>query len=121
VKIKSLALAAATVLFVACTGGATSSPTPVSVNVQVADFKITPATIAVTGTTFSFDVRSQGPTPHNFNIRDDSGTLASTVDLHTGDSDTIGATLAPGTYTYFCAFPGHESLGMHGTLTVTAP
>jgi plastocyanin len=27
-------------------------------------------------------------------------------------------TAAPGTYTFYCAIPGHEILGMHGTLTV---
>ena len=62
-----------------------------------------------------------GPTPHNFNVRDASGTvLLSTKDLHAGDSTSVSGQLAPGTYTFFCAFPGHESLGMHGTLTVTA-
>ena len=27
-------------------------------------------------------------------------------------------TAAPGTYTFYCAIPGHESIGMRGTLTV---
>jgi len=28
---------------------------------------------------------------------------------------------APGTYTYFCAIPGHRAAGMQGTVTVTGP
>jgi uncharacterized cupredoxin-like copper-binding protein len=119
-------MAAVVVVATACGGtgaGATANATPTSaaqaVAVQEADFKITPATLALTGSTFTFNVTSAGPTPHNFNIRNDSGTLASTKDLRTGGSDTVTVTLTPGTYTFFCAFPGHESLGMHGTLTVT--
>lgn len=76
--------------------------------------------MTLAGSTFTFTVTSAGPTPHNFNIRNETGTLAATVHLRTGDSDTVTATLPAGTYTYFCAFPGHESLGMHDTLTVTA-
>jgi Copper binding proteins, plastocyanin/azurin family len=28
---------------------------------------------------------------------------------------------APGSYGFFCAIPGHDGLGMHGTITVTGP
>jgi plastocyanin len=116
-------MAAVVLVAAACGGtGATASPTQAAqvVPVQEADFKITPATLNLTGSRFTFAVNSAGPTPHNFNIRDSGGaTLAATKDLHTGDSDAVTVTLPAGTYTYFCAFPGHESLGMHGTLVVT--
>lgn len=32
---------------------------------------------------------------------------------------TVPSDLAPGTYEYYCAVPGHRQSGMHGTLTVT--
>lgn len=112
-------LALATALFVACGTGTTSTPTPIAVGVQLADFRIQPATTTLNGSTFTFEVTSSGPTPHNFNIRNESGRIASSMDLSTGESDTVTTTLAPGTYTYYCAFPGHESLGMRGTLTVS--
>jgi uncharacterized cupredoxin-like copper-binding protein len=116
-------MAAFVVLVTACGGaGATATPTSAAqaVPVQEADFKITPATLSLTGSTFTFNVTSTGPTIHNFNIRDSAGaTLTSTKDLHTGESDAVTVTLAPGTYQFFCEEPGHESLGMHGTLTVT--
>lgn len=38
-----------------------------------------------------------------------------------GGVSTVTATLAPGTYTFFCIVGSHENAGMSGTLTVTAP
>lgn len=96
-----------------------ATPTTASVAVTLVDFKIQPSTTTVASNA-SFAVTSEGPTPHNFTIRDASGALVlRSRDLRTGESDTVSGQLAAGTYTFFCAFPGHESLGMHGTLTVT--
>lgn len=36
-----------------------------------------------------------------------------------GQMSTTTATLAPGTYQYYCTVPGHAQAGMVGTLTVT--
>ena len=88
--------------------------------VIVKDFKIEPADIKVQGKTVSLAVTNQGPTIHNVTIRDASGTvIVATKDLKTGESETISATLAPGTYVLFCSLPGHESLGTKGTLEVS--
>ncbi len=104
----------------ATTQPSAGAASPVAVAVTEQDFKILPATMTVTSNV-EFDVHSDGPTPHNFNVRDASGTvLLSTKDLRAGDSASVTGQLPPGTYTFFCAFAGHESLGMHGTLTVTA-
>ncbi len=35
-----------------------------------------------------------------------------------GGVSTVTATLAPGTYTFYCSVPGHEAAGMKGTITV---
>ena len=35
-----------------------------------------------------------------------------------GGTSTVTATLAPGTYTFYCSVDGHEAAGMKGTLTV---
>jgi uncharacterized cupredoxin-like copper-binding protein len=87
--------------------------------VTLRDFEIVPDTTTVPSNV-TFSVHSDGPTPHNFNLRDSSGNVVvSSKDLRKGDSDTVVGQLPAGTYTFFCAFPGHESLGMHGTLTVT--
>jgi Copper binding proteins, plastocyanin/azurin family. len=42
-----------------------------------------------------------------------------TRDLRPGETETISGTLTPGSYVTFCSLPGHESLGIKGTLTVT--
>jgi uncharacterized cupredoxin-like copper-binding protein len=119
---KALFLALAITAVGACGGASTATPTAaaVAVGVQLADFKITLASTTLSGSSFTFEVSSSGPTPHNFNIRDDEGRIYGSTDLSTGESDTVAATLAPGTYTFYCAFPGHESLGMKGTLTVSS-
>ena len=61
-----------------------------------------------------------GPTPHNFTIRDDAGTiLGATQDLSTGETAVLTVTFpVAGTYITFCSLPGHESLGVKGTLVV---
>ena len=70
----------------------------------------------------TISVTNDGPTPHNLTVRDVDGTvLAGTDDLSVGSGEAITAELEPGEYTIFCALAGHESLGMSGTLTVTAP
>ena len=93
-----------------------------AISVSVMDFMIEPADLEVAGPTVTIDVTNDGPTPHNLTVRDEAGdVLMGTEDLSAGDTATISAQLEPGEYTIFCALPGHESLGMSGTLTVTAP
>jgi plastocyanin len=91
------------------------------IGVTLDDFSLTPADISVTGTSVSFDVTNVGPTLHNLTIRDEAGTvLGATADLSQGQEQTLTLTLpAPGTYITYCSLPGHESLGLKGTLTVT--
>ena len=92
-----------------------------SIAINVMDFMIEPSDLEVAGPTVTIDVTSDGPTPHNLTVRDASGEVVmGTEDLSAGDAATISAELEPGDYTIFCALPGHESLGMSGTLTVTA-
>jgi plastocyanin len=113
---------------VACSApDATDSPTAEmppadALAVSVLDFMIDPAELEVTGPTVTIAVTNDGPTPHNLTVRDAAGdVIIGTDDLGVGESETISAELEPGDYTIFCALAGHESLGMSGTLTVTAP
>ena len=83
------------------------------------DFKIDTPDITVTGESVSLAVTNAGPTVHDLTIRDAAGSvLAETKDLKPGTSETVTVKLPAGTYTIFCALPGHESLGLKGTLTV---
>jgi plastocyanin len=98
------------------------SPAADAVVVTVSDFMIEPNDFEAAGPTVTVEATNDGPTPHNFSVRDASGeVLMATADLSTGDSETVTAELEPGEYTIFCSLAGHESLGMSGTLTVGAP
>lgn len=113
------------------TTGSTTSASPAAVEsttpsaaagttpIVVKDFTLEPLDVAVAGPV-SLAVTNAGPTVHNVAIRDDAGaTLGTTADLREGESETLTVDLAAGTYTVFCSLPGHESLGIKGTLTVT--
>jgi plastocyanin len=113
------ASAAATTAPVAATPAASAD---VSASVQVLDFKLNPGSLSVTGTTLALSVTNAGPTVHNVTIRDAAGdVLFGSKDLREGESETVTHAIAPGTYVLFCSLPGHESLGVKGTLTVAAP
>jgi uncharacterized cupredoxin-like copper-binding protein len=45
--------------------------------------------------------------------------VGATKDLKTGAAETLTVKVSPGSYVLFCSLPGHESLGIKGTLTVT--
>ena len=84
----------------------------------VKDFTLDPLTVMTAGTV-ALAVTNAGPTVHNVAIRDDAGTLlGTTADLREGESETLTVDLAAGSYILFCSLPGHESLGIKGTLTV---
>ena len=90
--------------------------------IRVLDFTLQPMALALAASTVSLAVTNDGPTVHNVTIRDSSGSLvAGTADLREGESETITTQIAPGTYDLICTLPGHESLGIKGSLTVTAP
>ena len=106
---------------VACSAPAASDtpPAEADLSINLADFMIDPSDVEAGGPTVTIEVTSDGPTPHNLTVRDaDGAVLMATEDLSAGDTETISATLEPGTYTIFCSLAGHESLGMSGTLVV---
>jgi len=63
-------------------------------------------------------LQNAGNIPHDFTLT--SG-VASPVKIQANGGQTARATFTidqPGTYTFICSVPGHESNGMRGTLTV---
>jgi uncharacterized cupredoxin-like copper-binding protein len=138
-KIKTLLASTILLLAVAAcsgTGGgsaapraATGSTTPTTSSVpstsasdtavHVRDFSLDPKDVTVQGTV-SLAVTNDGPTIHNVSIRDASGNVVgATKDLKPGQSETLTVGIPAGSYILFCSLPGHESLGIKGTLTVT--
>jgi uncharacterized cupredoxin-like copper-binding protein len=84
------------------------------------DFKFDTPDITVAGSPVSLAVTNAGPTIHDLTIRDAAGkVLGETEDLKPGASETVTVELPAGKYVIFCSLPGHESLGLKGTLTVT--
>ena len=96
--------------------------TPAGTAIKVRDFALDPGSLSVTAGTVVLAVTNAGPTPHNVKIRDGAGeVLFGTKDLREGESEAISGSLVAGEYVMFCSLAGHESLGITGTLTVTAP
>ena len=118
----------ATLLLAACAtaeGEAPASPSAAASDATeliVRDMTIDPGELSVPAGEIALAVTNEGPTPHNVRIRDENGdVLFGTSDLRRDESETTTGTLEAGEYTMFCSLPGHESLGVVGTLTVTEP
>lgn len=114
----------ATVLVAAACGGSTaaapSTPTPTAggPTVRLVDFGLEPGSVSV-GSGSTITVINAGKSPHNLWIRDGDGhVLAKTPNLQPGQRASLKLDLPPGAYTDYCQEPGHESLGMKGSLTI---
>jgi uncharacterized cupredoxin-like copper-binding protein len=101
-------------------GSVGPGPSAEAAAIHVRDFTLDPKAITSGGSAVALAVTNDGPTVHNVTIRDSSGTvLAATKDLKPGQSETLSVQIKPGAYVMYCSLPGHESLGIKGTLTVT--
>jgi manganese oxidase len=121
----TLALVAA-----ACTGGGDSTEgggsgdqaaaAPASVDISLTDFAITPADVEVSaGVAVTFNVSNDGQTPHTFGVTVADKTYE-TAEIAVGSSETLEVpALEAGTYDSLCTVPGHDQLGMVGTVTAT--
>jgi uncharacterized cupredoxin-like copper-binding protein len=130
---RCIPILACTVLIAGC-GASTSAPSTIATNptppagalhVSLLDYSISPATISLPAGAFTIYVTNDGKTPHNFTIRTPRGPVGSSTkivahskDLNPGQADILVATLPAGDYSFFCAFAGHEQLGMVGDFTV---
>ena len=119
-------LAAPVVLFVAsaCTpaaapaAGAALPPEQIAVTGSD-DFRFNPSTITVkAGQPLEVTFQNGGEILHDFTVQ--QGLAKPVVIIEDGGkSGTATVTYAkPGTYKFFCSQPGHDQLGMHGTITV---
>ena len=87
-------------------------------------------TLSVTATEFAFDpnaltasadtdvtisLTDAGTVEHDFTI-DEAGVK---IAVKPGETGSATVNLSAGTYTFYCAVPGHREAGMEGTLTVS--
>ena len=71
------------------------------------------------GDTVEVTLTNNGQTVHDFTVEEFGVTMDSTT-VDPGESVTVTFIAnRAGTFTYFCAQPGHKELGMKGTLIVT--
>ena len=83
------------------------------------EFSISPATTTARTGKIDFTIRNDGTIVHNFAV-EVAGKEFKSSDVQPGKSIPFSVTISvPGDYTFYCAVPGHEALGMKGTLTIT--
>lgn len=86
--------------------------------ISLQDFKLVPADPVVTSGTLTLCARNDGRSQHDLALRGGDGTaLGKTATLSPGELGRFDVTLSAGSFVIFCSLPGHESLGMKGTLT----
>jgi len=122
----------------ATSGGTTADAVALTFDTATgAENKFIPETMDAAAGDVTVTFNNKGAVPHNWTLvtagEEDkantesmtaapdykyAGALAQTKTINGGVSETVTATLAAGTYSYICTFPGHYALGMKGTLTV---
>ena len=132
-RIGLLAVAAViSLVLVACTGGddgevpaagggqAAAAGEPVAIEVMLTDFAIEPAKIeAPAGSDITFTVLNHGLSPHTFGVVVGGETIETTNIDADGTATLEVPALDAGTYDTLCTVPGHDQLGMVGSLTVS--
>lgn len=63
-------------------------------------------------------MKNGSPVTHDIAVQGPGGINQVGANVSTGGVSTVSVKLAPGTYTFYCAVPGHRQAGMQGTLTV---
>lgn len=66
----------------------------------------------------TIELENPSSTGHNVEIQDSSGEDIAETDTITNGKTSTTADLQAGTYTFYCAVPGHREAGMEGTITV---
>ncbi|HEU4354270.1 MAG TPA: multicopper oxidase domain-containing protein [Actinomycetota bacterium] len=87
---------------------------------SLTDFRLDPDQVtAPAGQELVFEVSNHGTSPHTFAVDTGDG-VVETAQLQAGETATLTVpALAPGDYKIFCTVPGHEDIGMVGTLAVS--
>jgi uncharacterized cupredoxin-like copper-binding protein len=113
-----LLVASACAPAVAPAAGAALPPEQVTI-VGTDDFRMNPSTITVqAGQQLEVTFQNGGEILHDFTAQQGLSKPVTIVE-DGGQSGTATITYnKPGTYKFFCSQPGHDQLGMHGTITV---
>mgnify|MGYP000400861601 CR=1 FL=1 len=89
-----------------------------TVNIIARDFEFSLDSNTISAGTTQFVLTNEGSMPHDFAITV-NGERYKTEMLKPGESGSVTVELAAGSYEYVCTVPGHDMLGMKGTLIVS--
>ena len=124
---RTLFMLAAPVMFLAASAcapaaapaaGAALPPEQVTIT-GTDDFRMNPSSITVqAGQPLEVTFQNGGEILHDFTAQQELSKPVTILEQG-GQSGTATITYnKPGTYKFFCSQPGHDQLGMHGTITV---
>jgi len=97
-----------------------ASGTGTAIQVSAREYQFQPAALTVKAGDVTFEVTNVGATTHEFEVLQGTTTVDEMEGLVPGSTHRLTVTLAAGEYSYVCKIAGHDSLGMKGTITVTA-
>jgi plastocyanin len=120
-KLLPIALLLGVLAFAWGCGGSNGPKRPPGPNeVVLTEYELTPRIVTVKRGT-ELKVRNDGQIAHNLTVErrtSGSGKLIGTDSFLGGRSARLRIDLPPGRYKMLCTVPGHEQLGMVGTLAV---
>lgn len=89
-----------------------------TIEVKLGDYFIEPKAITATGGKVTFKITNTGSVKHDFVILSGGQQVTKSKLLGKGETATITADLAAGSYSTLCDVVGHKDAGMVGTITV---
>ena len=103
-------------------GGGSSNGQPAgSTKVTLSDYKFTPSNLTVKPGKVSFFLVNTGTVSHDMVVSGSAGNAVAHSELVQPGNSTVLTidNLPSGNYTIVCDQPGHEQLGMKGTITAS--
>jgi plastocyanin len=107
----------------------TAAPPTTSANLDIAadptgQLKFTQSKLSTKAGKVTITFTNKAPLPHDMVLINSasyspSAKVLGQTPVFQGGAKSFTATLAPGTYYYYCSVPGHRQAGMQGTLTVS--
>jgi plastocyanin len=98
-----------------------AAPSAARVQATAREFSLVLSRATISAGALTLELVNRGEDPHDLHVRPAAGgadlLAIATTDPFGGLGSSDGA-LPAGTYTLYCALPGHEAAGMHATLTV---